>query len=82
MCLAIPGLLTHIEGEDLQRRGLVRFGAVQRQVNLALTPEAQVNDYVIVHVGCAINIVDRDEAEGLLSLLRQAVAMEDEREIP
>ncbi len=48
MCLAVPGLILSVEGNGLERSGVVRFGQVERRVNLAFTPEAAVDDYVIV----------------------------------
>lgn len=68
MCLAVPGLILSVEGEDLARSGQVRFGEIKRRVNLTFTPEARVGDYVIVHVGCAISIIDADEAQQLEAL--------------
>lgn len=64
MCLAIPGCVEEITGEDpLTRMARVRFGAVVKQVSLACVPEAQVGDYVLVHVGLAIARIDEAEAE-------------------
>ena len=64
MCLAIPGQIIDIKGEDdpLQRMGRVQFGGIVKEVNLAYTPQATVDDYVLVHVGFALSIVDADEA--------------------
>ncbi len=72
MCLAVPGLILSVEGNGLERSGVVRFGQVERRVNLAFTPEAAVDDYVIVHVGCAISVIDQVEAERLFTLLQEA----------
>lgn len=72
MCLAVPGKLLSIAGEDpLQRAGRVSFGGVVKEVNLACVPEAKVGDYVIVHVGLAIGIVDAEEAARTFEYLRQ-----------
>lgn len=76
MCLAIPGRIISISGVGLERQALVRFGDVERVVNLCLTPDAATDDYVIVHVGCAIRILDQEEAQRALSLLRELVSME------
>lgn len=76
MCLAVPGLILGIEGEGLTREGTARFGHVERRVNLAFTPEATVGDYVIVHVGCAISVIDQRAAEEVLGLLDEAIAGE------
>lgn len=66
MCLAVPGRIVSIEGHDLQRTGRVNFGGVIRDVNLSCVPEADVGDYVLVHVGLAISRVDEVEAERIL----------------
>lgn len=72
MCLAIPGKLLSIASEDpLTRTGKVSFGGVLKEVNLAYVPEAKVDDYLIVHVGFAISIVDEAEANSVFDYLRQ-----------
>jgi hydrogenase expression/formation protein HypC len=71
MCLAVPGRIETIEGDDpLLRRGRVNFGGIVKEVNLGYTPEAQIGDYVIVHVGFAISTVDQAEAEQVFEYLR------------
>jgi len=67
MCLAIPALITSIE--RLMARAEV--GGVARAISLVLTPEAQVGDYVLVHTGFAISVVDEEEAQETLRLLRE-----------
>ena len=67
MCLAIPGKILSLEGDDLQRTGRVSFGGVIRSVSLAYLPEAQVGDYTIVHAGVAISLVDETEAAQTLA---------------
>ena len=64
MCLAIPGKLTTVatNEDDIFRFGKVSFGGISRDVNLSMVPEAKVGDYVLVHVGVAISIVDEEEA--------------------
>jgi hydrogenase expression/formation protein HypC len=75
MCLAIPGKITSVTsvtGEDpLGRMGMVDFGGIQKEVNLACVPEAQVGDYVIVHVGFALSRVEESEANAVFEYLRQ-----------
>lgn len=71
MCLAVPGKLLTITGEDVLRSGSVSFGGINKQVNLAYVPEAKVGDYVIVHVGFAISIVDESEARQTFEYLKQ-----------
>jgi hydrogenase expression/formation protein HypC len=64
MCLAIPGKLIEItqQLDETFRYGKVSFGGIMRDVNLSMVPEAKPNDYVLVHVGVAISIVDEEEA--------------------
>ena len=72
MCLAVPGKIESISGDDpLMRMGRVNFGGVVKEINLAYVPEAEVGHYVIVHVGFAISVVDEAEAQETLEYLRQ-----------
>jgi hydrogenase expression/formation protein HypC len=70
MCLAIPGKVLSIQGEDLMRSGKVSFSGVIKEVNLAFLPEATIGDYAIIHAGVAIAIVDPEEAEQTLQDLQ------------
>ena len=71
MCLAVPGKILSITGDDVLRSGAVSFGGINKQVSLAYVPEARVGDYVIVHVGFAISIVDETEAKQTFEYLTQ-----------
>ena len=72
MCLAIPGKITSISGDDpLMRSGKVDFGGILKEVSLAYVPEAKLGDYVIVHVGFALSRVDEEEAKQVFEYLRQ-----------
>jgi len=71
MCLAVPGKILSVAGEEEFRTGQVSFGGVVKQVSLAYVPEANVGDYVIVHVGFAISVVDEKEALNTFEYLRQ-----------
>ena len=71
MCLAIPGKILNIEGQDFERSGKVNFSGIIKDVNLAYVPEAKVNDYVIVHVGFAISILDESEANKVFEYLKE-----------
>ncbi len=72
MCLAVPGKITSISGEDpLSRTGKIDFGGILKEASLAYVPEAKVGDYVIVHVGFAISRVDEDEALKVFEYLRE-----------
>ncbi len=77
MCLAVPGKVTAIFGEDpLMKTGRVDFGGVMREVNLCYVPEVKLGDYVVVHVGFALSIVDEMEAQKIFEYLRQIGEME------
>jgi len=70
MCLAVPGkIMTITEETPVFRSGKVSFGGVLREVNLAYVPEAQIGDYVIVHVGVAINRLNEAEAARVFEYL-------------
>jgi len=81
MCLAVPGKILSITGENFLRSGVVSFGGVTKQVSLAYVPEAKVGDYVIVHVGFAISTVDESEAIQTFEYLKQIGEL-DELEQP
>jgi hydrogenase expression/formation protein HypC len=78
MCLAIPGKILESEEQNGLRIGRVQFGGITRKVSLYFVPEAQVGDYVMVHVGFAISRVDSDEAERTYRLLEEMGALEVE----
>ncbi len=73
MCLAIPGKLIAITSELDQtfRVGKVSFDGVMKEVSLTLVPEAKEGDYVMVHVGAAISVVDEEEAKKTFEILKQ-----------
>lgn len=72
MCLAIPGRLLDMAGDDpILRTGRVDFGGVVKEINLAYAPEARVGDYVLVHVGFAIAVIDEVEAGRVFEHLRE-----------
>jgi hydrogenase expression/formation protein HypC len=72
MCLAIPTLIKSIDGAQAE----VEIGGVSRTISVALTPEAQVGDYVIVHTGFAISVLDQEEARETLKLFDELAAFE------
>jgi hydrogenase expression/formation protein HypC len=75
MCLAIPVLIKSIEDKEAD----VDIGGITRRISLWLTPEAKVGDYVLVHTGYAISVLDQEQAEETLTLLREiAQAAEEE----
>lgn len=72
MCLAVPGKIIHIEELAFpHRKGKVNFEGILKEVNLSYVPEAQVGDYVIVHVGFAISKLDEKEAQRVFEYLRE-----------
>jgi hydrogenase expression/formation protein HypC len=78
MCLAIPGKVAEIVEKDGIRSGRVQFGGIGRQACLDFVPEAQEGDYVMVHVGFAISVVQREEAERTYALLESMGVLADE----
>lgn len=71
MCLAVPGRILSIEGTDpILRAGRVDFAGIVKRVNLSYVPDAQVGDFVLVHVGFAISQVDEAEAAQVFSYLK------------
>lgn len=71
MCLAVPGKIISIQGQDLARTARISFGGIIKQVSLAYIPEAEVGDYAIVHVGFAISLLDESEALRTFEYLKQ-----------
>lgn len=71
MCLAVPGKIISVEGDDpILRNGNVNFGGIVKQVNLSYVPEAKIGDYVVVHVGFALSVVDEEEAKQVFEYLK------------
>lgn len=79
MCLAVPGKIISITENDnpILRTGRVSFGGIVKEVNLAYVPEAQVGDYVIVHVGFAISKLDEAEAQKVFEYLEEIGELEE-----
>ena len=67
MCLAIPALIKTIDGQQAE----VDIAGVSREVSIQLTPEVNVGDYVLLHTGYAISIIDEAEAEETMKLLKE-----------
>ena len=78
MCLAVPGKILDAEDCDGNRIAKVQFGGITRQVVLNFVPEAEVGDYVMVHVGFAISRVDAEEAERTYRILEELDLLEGE----
>ena len=72
MCLAIPGRLVAVSGgAGFDRRGTVDYDGARQEVALAYLPEAKVGDYILVHVGFAMTLLDAEEAERILREIRE-----------
>lgn len=83
MCLAVPGKIVSISGNDpLMKMGRVSFGGAIVEVNLSYVPEAKVGDYAIVHVGFALSTVDEAEAERTLRDLQAIENLSELSESP
>ena len=80
MCLGIPGKLIeiHQESPEALPMGKVDFGGIQKEVCLAYTPEAQVGDYVLIHVGFALSRINGQEAQEIFSYLEEIGAANGE----
>ena len=76
MCLAIPGRIAEIYPRDSLRMAKVDFGGISKEICLEYTPEAAVGDYALVHVGFAISLMNEDEAQETLKLLREVSEIE------
>ena len=75
MCLAVPGKIIAITGDEpLMRSGKVDFGGIVKEINLAFVPEAVIGDYVLAHAGFAINTIDEQEAARVFEYLEQIEA--------
>jgi len=77
MCLAVPGKVLTVTGNDIDRAGRVSFGGIVKEVSLAYVPEASVGDYVLVHVGFAISVMDEAEASQVFKYLKQIGELTD-----
>ncbi len=78
MCLGVPGKVIKIEENELgMTMGQVSFGGIVKEVCLAYTPDVQLDDYVIVHVGFAISKIDEEEAMEVFEYLRQIDELAD-----
>jgi len=77
MCLAVPGKILNISGEDFARTARVSFGGIVKEVSLAYVPETEEGHYVLVHVGFAISVVDEAEAMRTFEILKQMGELEE-----
>ena len=79
MCLAIPGKIKSIEDQmdGMIRIAKVQFGGITKEASLEMVPQAQVGDYVLVHVGVAISVVNEEEAQRTFEYLREAGELDE-----
>ena len=80
MCLSIPGRIVKIRQEGSLLMGSVDFGGVTKEICLDYVPEARVGQYVLVHVGFAISLLDEEEAMARLEMFREMAELKDELE--
>ena len=73
MCLAVPVQVVSIDGNEAE----VEIGRVKRRVSIMLTPEAKVGDYVLLHTGYAINVIDEAEAQETLKILEEMASLDE-----
>ncbi len=78
MCLGIPGKITEIYQKDSLKMAKIDFGGIVKEVCLAYTPEAQVGNYALIHVGFAISLMDEDEAQETLKLIKEVADFDNE----
>ncbi len=72
MCLAVPGKIINISGNDpLSRMGQIDFSGISKEISLAYLPEAKLDDYVIVHAGFAISLIDEEDAKESLNAFQE-----------
>ena len=81
MCLAVPGKIVETYQADGLKMGKVDFGGVVRETCLEYVPQADVGDYVVIHVGFAISLVSEEEAQATLETLREIMRLEEEHGI-
>jgi hydrogenase expression/formation protein HypC len=82
MCLAVPGRIVSVEGDDpVTRTAKVSFGGVLKEVNLAYLPEAGIDEYVIVHAGFALSVIDEAEAQRMLEAIGQLIGEDLQEEL-
>ncbi|HEX7364845.1 MAG TPA: HypC/HybG/HupF family hydrogenase formation chaperone [Dehalococcoidia bacterium] len=73
MCLAVPVKVVSIEGNEAE----VEIGGVRRRISIVLTPEAKVGDYVLLHTGYAINVINEAEAQETLNILEEMAKLDE-----
>ena len=80
MCLGVPGELLETYDKNEMPMGKVDFGGIAKEICLAYTPEVQVGQYVLVHVGFAISVIDQSEADEIVGYLEEIARAGEEEE--
>ena len=78
MCLSVPGKVMEIYKDGSLSMGKVNFGGVLKEVCLDYVPEVKAGQYVLIHVGFAISVLDEEEAQETLSILREMASLDEE----
>ncbi|MBN2115353.1 MAG: HypC/HybG/HupF family hydrogenase formation chaperone [Anaerolineales bacterium] len=78
MCLGIPGKITEIYEKDSLKMAKIDFGGIVKEACLAYTPEAKVGEYALIHVGFALSLMDEEEAQETLKLIREVADFDNE----
>ena len=78
MCLGIPGKITEIYEKDSLKMAKIDFGGIVKEACLAYTPEAKVGEYALIHVGFAISLMDEEEAQETLKLIKEISEFDNE----
>jgi len=78
MCLGIPGKITEVYEKDSLKMAKIDFGGIAKEACLVYTPEAEVGQYALIHVGFAISLMDEEEAQETLKLIKEVIDIENE----
>ncbi|MDY6917546.1 MAG: HypC/HybG/HupF family hydrogenase formation chaperone [Chloroflexota bacterium] len=73
MCLAVPVQVKSIDGGEAE----VEFGGIKQKISIVLTPEVRVGDYVLLHTGYAISLIDEEEAKETIKIFEELALLED-----
>ncbi|MFI5180961.1 MAG: HypC/HybG/HupF family hydrogenase formation chaperone [Thermoanaerobaculia bacterium] len=83
MCLGVPGQVVRVDKNDLgMTMGVVKFGGISKEVCLMYTPEAEIGDWVLVHVGFAISKLDEEQAKEVFATLQEMGDLADLTDVP
>lgn len=78
MCLGVPGVIESVSGEELERMAKVSVGGTVIDANIGYLPEAKVGDFILVHVGFGLSIIDEEEAIKTLEMLKEIGEIEQQ----